>query len=303
MATLMAVELATGWSCNEADVVVGTSSGAFVTALVRSNRLDLDSLVLPTDEKEQVAARIRERIYRPNPGVQLGKWVRHGILPGVRRPGLTLLLGSPAPYDTSGLGDWVREELGATAEAWPKKATVIVALDAIARRRTTFGTLSAPEIGLADAVAASSAIPLVFRPHFHQGRPYVDGGVASGTHADLVLGNHRPLDLVLVVAPMAAEEDRVGALPHERLFDRVGRRSLTEEVGLIQSQWPDCEVLVLRPTPQVLVDMRPNPMDPDLAVPAFIRTLIAMKRQLARPDIWSVLKRHLGSRKRVRQPT
>ena len=303
MATLMAIELATGWSCNSADVVVGTSSGAFVTALVRSNRLDLDSLVLPTDEKEQVAARIRERIYRSNPGVQLGKWVRHGILPGVRRPGLTFLLGSPAPYDTSGLGDSGSRGTRVGGRILAKEGNRGCRPRRHRRRRTAFGTLSAPDIGLADAVAASSAIPLVFRPYFHLGRPYVDGGVASGTHADLVLGNHRPLDLVLVVAPMAAEEDRRGALPHERLFDRVGRRSLTEEVGLIRKQWPECEVLILRPTPQVLVDMRPNPMDPDLAVPAFIRTLIGMKRQLARPENWSVLKRHLGSRKRVRQPT
>ncbi|HEY7584855.1 MAG TPA: patatin-like phospholipase family protein [Acidimicrobiia bacterium] len=303
MATLMAIELATGWNCNDSDVVVGTSSGAFVAALVRHNRLDLDSLVLPDDGRSEVALRIKERTYRSRPGVHLGKWMRHGLLPGMRRPGLTLLLGSPAPYDTTGLGDWVREELGTEAEGWPDRPTVIVAFDASTRRRTAFGTTSAPDIGLADAVCASTAIPLVFRPHIHEGRPYVDGGVASGTHADLVLGNVRPLDLVLVIAPMAAEEERRGALPHERLFDRVGRRSLDEETALINREWPEAEVLVIRPTPQVLASMRPNPMDPDLAVPAFVRTLIGMKKCLGEPATWSVLERHLGSAARVRQPT
>ena len=305
MATLMALELATGWHCNDADVIVGTSSGAFVASLVRHGRLDLDSLVLPTDSREEVAARIRERIFRRRLGVKISGWVRHGILPGVRKPGLTLLLGSPAPYDSSGLADWVRDELGAEAELWPAKPTVIVAFDAISRRRTAFGTEAAPEIGIADAVGASTAIPLIFRPFHHEGRPYVDGGVASGTHADLVLGNHRPLDLVLVVAPMAAEEDRRGALPHERLFDRVGRRSLDEEIAIINRQWPDCEILVLRPNPAVLASMRPNPMEVDLAVPAFVRTLISMNKTLAQPSNWSVLKRHLGSGKksRVRQRT
>ena len=302
MATLMAIELATGWNCNDADVIVGTSSGSFVAALVRHGRLDLDSLVLPTDSRTEVALRIKERTYHRRPGVHLGKWMRHGILPGVRKPGLTFLLGSPAPYDTSGLGKWVREELGQDAEGWPDRPTVIVAFDAISRRRTAFGTMTAPEIGMADAVCASTAIPLVFRPFFHDGRHYVDGGVASGTHADLVLGNERPLDLVIVVAPMAAEEERRGALPHERLFDRVGRRYLDEEVALIRSRWPGTDVLVLRPTPAVLAAMRPNPMDPDLAVPAFIRTLIGMKKSLGEPNAWSVLKRHLGARRRVRQP-
>jgi NTE family protein len=303
MATLMAIELATGWSCNDADVVIGTSSGSFVAALVRHDRLDLDSLVLPDDGRHEVARRIKERTYRSRPGVQLGKWVRHGILPGVRKPGLTLLLGSPAPYETTGLGDWVREELGTEADEWPHRPTVIVAFDASTRRRTAFGTMSAPEIGLADAVCASTAIPLVFRPHFHGGRPYVDGGVSSGTHADLVLGNDRPLDLVLVIAPMAAEEDRKGALPHERLFDRVGRKSLDEELAIIKAEWPDTEVLVIRPTPQVLTAMRPNPMDADLAVPAFVRTLIGMKKCLAEPRTWAVLERHLGTKQRVRQST
>ncbi len=300
MATLMAIELATGWRANDADVVIGTSSGAFVTALVRSNRLDLDSMVLPTDDRKAVASRIRERIYSRRPGVKVGTWVRHGILPGVRSPGLTLLLGSPAPYDTSGLAEWVDEELGERARQWPAAPTVIVAYDVAARRRVAFGTLEAPETCLADAVAASTAIPVLFRPWTIGGRHYVDGGVVSGTHADLVLGNPRPLDLVLVIAPMAAEEDRQGAWMHERLFDRVGRRSLDEEVRLINATWPDCDILVLRPTPQVLVAMRPNPMDPDLAVPAFVRTLIAMKKTLAEPQAWSVLRRHLSPARTAR---
>ncbi|MGQ0847751.1 MAG: patatin-like phospholipase family protein [Actinomycetota bacterium] len=299
MAALMAIQLATGWNPNDAEVVVGTSSGAFVAALVRHNQLDLDSLVLPTDDRHEVAQRIRERTFNRRPGVKVGKWVRHGILPGVRRPGLTLLLGSPAPYDTAGLARWVRQELGEDADLWPDRPTVIVAFDVVARKRTLFGTVGAPEVGMADAVAASTAIPVLFRPWMIDGRGYVDGGVASGTHADLVLGSTRELDLVLVLAPMAAEEDRRGALPHERLFDRVGRRSLAEEVRLIKEAWPACDVLVLRPKPAVLSAMRPNPMEPELAVPAFIRTLNSMKKTLAEPNHWRTLKGHLGSHPQV----
>jgi NTE family protein len=294
LAALMAIELATGWDPNQADVVVGTSSGAFVATLVRHGRLDLDSLILPTDDRGAVARRIRERTFVRRPGVKVGTWIRHGILPGVRSPGLTLLLGSPAPYDTSGLREWMVEEIGDPAETWPDRPTVIVGYDLAARRRVAFGTVGAPNVCLADAVAASTAIPLLFRPWRIAGRNYVDGGVVSGTHADLVLGNHRPLDLVLVIAPLAAEEDREGAWMHERLFDRVGRRSLDEEVGLIRAAWPHADVLILRPSPHVLEAMRPNPLDPDLAVPAFVRTLLAMKRTLARSEHWSLLKRHLA---------
>ncbi|MGH8928902.1 MAG: patatin-like phospholipase family protein, partial [Acidimicrobiia bacterium] len=202
---------------------------------------------------------------------------------------------SPAPYDTAGLGSWVAEELGEAAAGWPSAPTVIVAYDVVARRRVAFGTVDAPAIGIAEAVAASASIPVLFRPWTVDGRLYVDGGVVSGTHADLVLGNPRRLDLVIVFAPMAAEEDRQGAWAHERLFDKVGRRSLDEELRLIKHTWPECEVLVLRPTPQVLASMRPNPMEPDLAVSAFVRTLIAMKRTLSDKDIWRILSDHLGA--------
>jgi NTE family protein len=293
MAALMAIELATGWNPNHADVVVGTSAGSYVAALVRSERLVLDSLVLAGETREEVAARIASRLFVKRPGVHVRRWVRHGILPGVLRPGLTLLLGSPAPFHAGGLADWVREQIGPDAEEWPTRPTVVVAFDVAARRRVAFGTVEAPDLPLAEAVAASSAIPLIFRPYEVEGRVYVDGGIASGTHADLVLGANEPLDLVIVLAPMAAEEARQGAWLHERVFDRVGCRSLEEEVALIRSTWPHADVLVMRPSPAVLAAMRPNPMDAKAAVPTFIRTLTAMKRTLARPEVWSVLSRHL----------
>lgn len=295
IAALMALELATGWQPHEADVVVGTSAGSFVAALVRHQRLDLDSLVEPGDTKDDVAARISGHLYSRRPGVKVGTWVRHGLLPGLRKPGLTFLLGSPAPWEASGLADWVRSQIGSAADTWPSRPTVLPAFDVRSRRRVAFGTEAAPNVPIADAVAASSAIPLIFRPYEIDGRLYVDGGVVSGTHADLVLGNDRPLDLVLVLAPMAVEEERAGAWFHERLFDRVGSSALERETREIRNAWPDTEVLVLRPSPPVLSAMRPNPMDTDAAVPTFVRTLIGIRRTLARPEIWDLLRHHLAT--------
>ncbi|MGH8874787.1 MAG: patatin-like phospholipase family protein [Acidimicrobiia bacterium] len=294
MAALMAIEMATGWNPATADVVVGTSAGAFVGANLRSGRLTLDSLVLPTDSRQDVAARIRDRLYTRRPGVEVGRWVRNGLLPGIRRPGVTLLLASPAPFDARGIARWLREQIGPLADAWPDRPTVAVGYDLAARKRVAFGTEAAPDVPLAEAVAASSAIPLLFRPYELEGRLYVDGGIVSGTHADLVLGYPEPLDLVLVLAPMAVHEEREGAWFHERMFDRVGRTALEEEIRLIEDAWPQTEVLVLRPAPAVLSAMRPNPMDAGAAVPSFIRALSSLKRTLARPEIWDVLERHLA---------
>ncbi|HLF43474.1 MAG TPA: patatin-like phospholipase family protein [Acidimicrobiia bacterium] len=302
MAALMTIRLATGWEPNSADVVVGTSGGSFVTALVRSDALTLDSLVLPTDDRDAVAGRIRSHVFTRDPGVQVGQWVRHGIVPGIRNPGLTLFMGSPAPYHAEGLARWVVSHVGADrASKWPDKPTAVVSYDIMKRKRVVFGTASAPEVGLADAVAASSAIPLLFRPYGIDGRIYVDGGVSSGTHADLVLGSERPLDLVLVLAPLAADVQRKRARFHEKVFDRAGQRSLTEEIRLIKDAWPNSDVVVLSPAPSVQNAMRPNPMDASRAVATFTRTLISMKRTLARPELWELLDHHLAKRVRARK--
>lgn len=301
MAALMALRIATGWEPDDSDVVVGTSGGSFVTALVRNHALELDSLVLPADDRATVADRIRGHVFNRDPGVRVVKWVRHGLVPGIRKPGVTLFLASPAPYHASGLANWVTEQIGDEAAAsWPTKPTAVVAYDVMAKKRVVFGTEAAPDVGIADAVAASSAIPVVFRPYPLGERLYVDGGVASGTHADLVLGAKRPLDLVVVVAPMAAEVQRKRARFHEKMFDRVGQRSLGAEMRSIRDAWPSCDIVVFSPPPSVQNAMRPNPMDPSRSVATFTRTLLAMKRTLAEPETWEVLDHHLRRRTRSR---
>ena len=295
MAALMAVELATGWDPNDAEVIVGTSSGAFVTALVRHDALTLDSLVLATDDPDDVAERLRAHVWTRGRPAGVTNWVRHGIVPGVRRPGLTLFLGSPAPYSATGIAEWVEGHVGEEAAAsWPIRPTAIVAHDLATGARTAFGTEDAPSVGMADAVAASSAIPLIFRPYAINGTLYVDGGVSSGTHADLVLGSETPLDLVIVIAPFAVENARKRARFHEKIFDRVGARSLGEEIDLIHEAWPETDVVVLRPSPSVQNASRPNPMDASRSVPTFMRTLVAMKRTLGRAEVWEKLEHHLG---------
>lgn len=294
MAALMSIELATGWSPNEADVVIGTSAGSFVASLLRHDRLIVDSLVGHGESREDVAERISQRIFQKAEGARIGPWLRHGLIPSIRKPGLTALLGSPAPWMAAGLRDWVIDRIGSEAASdWPDRPTIITAYDIASRQRVAFGTEEAPSVGIADAVAASSAIPVVFRPWVLNDRQYVDGGVVSGTHADLLLGADKALDLIVVIAPMAAEEQREGAWFHEKVFDRVGGAALQRELAEIRQAWPSAEFIVLEPSPQVLSAMRPNPLDAKSAVPTFIRTLIAMRRRLASAEIWPILERHL----------
>lgn len=294
--TLFALRLATGWDPNDADVVVGTSSGAFVAAVVRGGALELDTIIGDSHTMEDANAWLQGHIYQRSRPQGFGRWLRRGVLPGLRSPNLTLVLGSPGLYRTDGLEDWVEASIGVMADGWPDRPTVIASYDLEARRRVAFGTNGAPDVALKTAVAASAAVPFVYEPVQIDGKWYIDGGVASGTSADLVLACPDPLDLVIVIAPLAATESRPGGRFYEDMFDRAGRTALASELHRIRDEWPGTDILVLRPDDRVLALTRPNPMAVEAAIPSFLATLRSMRDELARTSNWEVLERHLTPR-------
>src|SRR5204862_400696 len=77
----------------------------------------------------------------------------------------------------------------ATPGRWvPHPGFWAVACDYRTGKRVPFGRVDAPTAHVADAVAASCAIPGFFRPVQIGGRPYVDGGVCSASSLDLLAG-------------------------------------------------------------------------------------------------------------------
>jgi NTE family protein len=296
---LLALQMATGWNPNNAEVIVGTSCGALTGAMVRGNQLSLQTFIGNASNRQEIAEVLRERVYRRSRPTGVMRWVRRGVLPGLRRPDLNLVLGSPSIHSTAGIAEWVQSALGDLADTWPDRATVIVAYDLHHRHRVAFGTEEAPPARLKNAVAASTAVPFMFQPVMIRDRWYADGGIASGTSVDLLLGSEEPLDLVIVVAPLAAAERRPGARFYEDIFDRFGRTALEQEVSLVRENWPDADFLVLRPDHRVLAAARPNPMSAEAAMPAFLRTLRSMKHELAAPATWDVLKRHIVVRSQI----
>lgn len=291
--TLLALEMATGWDADDADVVIGTSSGAFVAAMVRGKALHIDTLTGAGESRDEIHAWLTNRLYRRGTPRGALRWLRRGLLPAIRRPSLHVALASPGIYRTDGIAEWVSDAVGPLADSWPSKPTALVAYDVQDRMRVPFGTEAAPEASLAVAVAASSAVPFVFEPVRVDGRWYADGGLASGTSADLLLAHPVPLDLVLVLAPLAATAPRSGGRFYEDMFDKAGRAALAAEIAMIRRQWPDTEILVLRPDETVLNIARPNPMDIEAVVPTFIETLHSMRHELAHGSVWDVLTRHL----------
>jgi NTE family protein len=78
----------------------------------------------------------------------------------------------------------------------------LVAVDRGSGRRVAFGDAGAPDASVADAVAASCAVPGLFAPVTIGDREYVDGGVWSPTNLDLARAGSG--DRVLCLVPTAA---------------------------------------------------------------------------------------------------
>jgi NTE family protein len=96
----------------------------------------------------------------------------------------------------------------------------------------------APSVG--DGVEASSAVPLLFRPKVIDGRCYVDGAVASPTHAGILADDGHAV--VVISCPMA----RAG----QSWSRQRARRLLRSEVALLQRA--GCHTHVFTPSTEVL---------------------------------------------------
>lgn len=293
--TLLSIQMATGWNPNDSEVVIGTSAGAFVAAMVRGEQLTMETFTGTGRSKAEIEEYLSGYLYTRGAPRGAIRWIRRGLLPALLRPSLHLALGSPGIFRTDGLQQWIHDALGPLADGWPDKPTALVAYAVRDHVRVPFGTEAAPEATLSEAVAASSAVPFIYEPVRIGDLWYADGGVASGTSLDLILAHPTPLDLVIVVAPFAATAPREGGRMYEDMFDRVGRKALASELAIVAEQWPETEVLVLRPDERVLNVARPNPMAASAAVPTFLATLRAMQGQLARRSVWNVLQEHLGT--------
>jgi NTE family protein len=122
-----------------------------------------------------------------------------------------------------------------------------------------FGRDDAPRAELADAVAASCAIPGFFRAVEISGRRYVDGGVRSASNLDVL--EDVPLGLVVALNPMSSLHAGAPRTLGERFASMVrqasGRRLGSEAKRLRAA---GIEVLLIQPTVHDLDAMGSNLM-------------------------------------------
>jgi NTE family protein len=275
---LCALDESRDFDVRTCEVVIGTSAGAVIGALLaggaRPAELRDHLLGVPSAGGPLAGAAFdygaTGGILPPLPQARIGspallaRWLRS---PWRYSP--VVALSAVAPPGRASLQS-VREIVGSvrSPDGWSAHSGLhVVAMDYDTGDRAVFAPDHRPA-DLADAVTASCAVPSWFPPVEIEGRQYVDGGVLSATHADLALD--LGLDEVYVLAPLAAEEPDPATPPAwQRLVRGAMRRRLLREAALLQEN--GTEPILITPSAADLEAMGPNLMDPSRRV-AVLRT-------------------------------
>ena len=284
----------TGWDARDAEVVIGTSAGSLVGAAVRAGLSGTDLAAQAagapmSDEgrrlvERAVAATATSRRFRRGrrhrrgvPAMSApGAVVRAALRPWHVRPGAVAAAALPAGRVST---EVIASGLRPLFDRWPVRPLWINALDLQTSRRVTFGRCDAPAADVADAVAASCAIPGFFAPVSINGVRYVDGGAHSPTNADLVarLG----LDLVVISSPMSVANRAVRFAP-DQPARRIARLTLAREAARVRHH--GTAVLTFQPTADDLAVMGFNAMDAQRSGDVSVQARRSARDRLMRDD-------------------
>lgn len=254
-----------------ADVIVGTSAGSVMAALLRTGWTPADlwafaqgthPLVAELDEAER--ERRRQSVFTPrfSGPIDLARRTVGSAyvlartawrVPAPPVPGF-LARGFPGGLFDSGAREQLAEVL---PEAWPERATWLVAVDLRTGQRVPLGKRGAPPLTLREGVRASCAIPGIYPPVRMGGRTLVDGGAHSTTNLDLL--RRSGCGLVVAVAPMtydpARPPGRASMVSRQRALRSLqGEARIVKDGGAAEraGERPRTEVLLVRPSREEL---------------------------------------------------
>lgn len=262
--TLLALEHDLGWDPRTADVIVGSSAGSIVGSLLRAG-VTTDDLAawgadtVPSeagiesrrllDELDQEGYHItppRARWRRPSPA--LLRRLANPLHAGLNAAAMSLL-----PHGWIDAGTSLRR-LGTLVDGWPAEALWINAVRTSDGRRVVFGRDA--EASLGEAIAASCAIPMLFRPVKIDRRYYIDGGAHSPTNADVLVDSG--VELAIVSSPMSARPSAAGRRADGPMRALLGRRLRRE---CAQLERAGIQVRVFQPGTRTLSAMGFNALD------------------------------------------
>jgi NTE family protein len=297
---LHALASETKWDPGSAERIVGTSAGSMIGALVaagvppwfmvaHSAGEVFEGLTGPDGRPAADANRSAGAVFQLHRGLPM-------LGPGSLRMGLRALAAPMSHTPFQVLAGWLPQGLISTdslketvrravPHGWVGHPSFwAVATDYMNAKRIPFGREDAPEADLAEAVAASCAIPGFYRPVQIGGRPYVDGGVCSPSSLDLLAG--RDLDLVICLNPLSSR-DRLSSLNPLDRFAQMSRdangRRLGYEAKKVRAT--GTEVVLIQPTAEDHEVMGRNWMSPARRQDVIELSQRTVREQLRNPEV------------------
>jgi NTE family protein len=312
-AALAAIEHDLGWDPRTADIVVGTSAGSVVGAMLRRGipANDLSAIAVGAEPFASSPAVARALSQRPEfPPITV--WSLIGRPPRLPRPALVgtwlrrpwrldpvSVLASVIPDGTLDLTEYATALDEVLGSRWPDDDLWVCTVRQGDLRRVVIGRdATAP---LAMAVAASCAIPGYFRPVQLDQEAYIDGGVRSPTNADVL--RRSALDLAIVVSPMSGRD--VGRLGVGSLVRRHARAKVQIERKRLDAA--GIPSVLIEPGPEVIdtlgYDFMSDARVPDIVGAAFLDTGEQLRSPMIRTLVAGLVDRtrreaHAPGRKR-----
>jgi predicted acylesterase/phospholipase RssA len=271
---------------NQFDVYVGTSAGSFVAAMTANG-------VTP----EEMMRVVNQQVPTPFRDVDVGTLLRPNLLEfawrGLRLPlqaagllrqvagqlgqisamDIVLGLAEALPsgvYSTNGIERYVRQVLSDPDRADDfrllESELYLVATDLDTCERIIFGAEEWDDVPISSAVAASTALPMVYKPVEIKGRELVDGGIVSTTNIDIAVeAGAKLLVVVNPLVPFVNEFDkRIPTLFGSRVrrvsdmgFPQIGYQTFKllayQRLHEIAKQWeqkyPGVDIVLIEPEP------------------------------------------------------
>lgn len=233
-----------GVNVTDVDLIVGTSAGSSVGAQIISET-SLEELyklqLIPIAETKEIQVQFDGNEFR--------KMMAAAIMSSPDSKTARARIGEAA-LAANTMNEEERLKLIASRlpnHEWnPKRNLIINTVNALTGEWVKFNQDS--DVPLVQAVAASSAVPGIYPPTTINGQRYIDGGMSSGTNADLAKGYSTVL--ILVAEP---------SLTHAAMGPTMHRISFDEEIKILEES--GAEVMVIMPDEDSLKAKGDNPLD------------------------------------------
>jgi NTE family protein len=278
--------LAVNRTVNQFDVYVGTSAGSFLAALT-ANGVTPEEMMRVVNQQVPTPFRDVDRgtLMRPNalefaqsaalmPLRMLG--LARTFLGQIRSASLIDLavgLAEALPsglYDSRGIQQYLETVLGDPDRADDfrllENELFLTATDLDTCERIVLGGAEWDDVPISRAVAASTALPMVYKPVEIKGRHLVDGGLRSTTNVDIAV--EAGAKFVIVVNPLVpyvndfqkviptmwgSRVRRVRDMGFPQIgyqaFKLIAHQRLHEAVARWQERYPGVDIILIEPDP------------------------------------------------------